>query len=32
LVGKPFKVRVINVDQDGKKIIFSEKAAVEEER
>ena len=32
LVGKPFKVRVINVDQDGKKIIFSEKAAVEEQR
>ena len=32
LVGKPFKVRVINVDQDGKKIIFSEKAAVAEER
>jgi len=32
LVGKPFKVRVINVDQDGKKIIFSEKAAVEEAR
>lgn len=32
LVGKPFKVRVINVDQDGKKIIFSEKAALEEER
>lgn len=32
LVGKPFKVRVINVDQDGKKIIFSEKAALEEAR
>ena len=32
LVGKPFKVRVINVDDDGKKIIFSEKAAIEEER
>lgn len=32
LVGKPFKVRVINVDTDGKKIIFSEKAAVEEQR
>lgn len=32
LVGKPFKVRVINVDEDGKKIIFSEKAAIEEER
>lgn len=32
LVGKPFKVRVINVDNDGKKIIFSEKAAIEEER
>ncbi len=32
LVGKPFKVRVINVDNDGKKIIFSEKAALEEQR
>jgi len=32
LVGKPFKVRVINVDTDGKKIIFSEKAAIEEQR
>ena len=32
LVGKPFKVRVINVDQAGKKIIFSEKAAVAEDR
>lgn len=32
LVWKPFKVRVINVDTDWKKIIFSEKAAVEEER
>lgn len=32
LVGKPFKVRVINVDEDGKKIIFSEKAAIEEDR
>ena len=29
LIGKPFKVRVINVDKDGRKIIFSEKAAVE---
>jgi len=27
-----FKVRVINVDEGGKKIIFSEKAAMEEER
>ena len=27
-----FKVRVINVDDGGKKIIFSEKAAIEEER
>lgn len=27
-----FKVRVINVDDGGKKIIFSEKAAMEEER
>ncbi len=32
LVGKPFQVRVINVDQGGKKIIFSEKAAIEEQR
>lgn len=32
LVGEPFKVRVINVDENGKKIIFSEKAAIEENR
>jgi small subunit ribosomal protein S1 len=32
LVGIPFKVRVINVDENGKKIIFSEKAAIEEDR
>lgn len=32
LVGEPFKVRVINVDEGGKKIIFSEKAAIEEDR
>lgn len=32
LVGKEFKVRVINVDEDGKKIIFSEKAAIQENR
>ncbi len=32
LVGEPFKVRVINVDEAGKKIIFSEKAAIEENR
>jgi len=32
LVGQPFKVRVINVDEAGKKIIFSEKAAIEENR
>lgn len=32
LVGKEFAVRVINVDQEGKKIIFSEKAAIEEKR
>lgn len=32
LVGTPFKVRVINVDEGGKKIIFSEKAAIEENR
>jgi small subunit ribosomal protein S1 len=32
LVGQPFKVRVINVDENGKKIIFSEKAAIEENR
>ncbi|MFK7779858.1 MAG: S1 RNA-binding domain-containing protein [Candidatus Gracilibacteria bacterium] len=32
LVGLDFKVRVINVDENGKKIIFSEKAAIEENR
>jgi ribosomal protein S1 len=32
LIGQDFKVRVINVDEDGKKIIFSEKAAIEENR
>jgi len=32
LVGIDFKVRVINVDENGKKIIFSEKAAIEEDR
>lgn len=32
LLSVDFKVRVINVDQGGKKIIFSEKAAIEEER
>lgn len=32
LVGKEFAVRVINVDEAGKKIIFSEKAAIEEKR
>lgn len=32
LIGQKFKVRVINVDQDWKKIIFSEKAAIEENR
>ena len=32
LVGREFKVRVINVDKAGKKIIFSEKAAIEENR
>lgn len=32
LVGVDFKVRVINVDEGGKKIIFSEKAAIEEDR
>ncbi len=32
LVGKPFKVKVINVDEAGKKIIFSEKAAIEGKR
>jgi len=32
LVWKDFKVRVINVDEAGKKIIFSEKAAIEEGR
>ncbi|PIE84965.1 hypothetical protein CSA08_04565 [Candidatus Gracilibacteria bacterium] len=32
LVGVDFKVRVINVDENGKKIIFSEKAAIKEDR
>lgn len=32
LVGKDFQVRVINVDEAGKKIIFSEKAAIAENR
>lgn len=32
LLTEDFKVRVINVDEGGKKIIFSEKAAMEEER
>ena len=32
LLGEEFKVRVINVDEYGKKIIFSEKAAIEEAR
>lgn len=32
LLSVDFKVRVINVDEAGKKIIFSEKAAIEEER
>lgn len=32
LVGKDFKVKVINVDEMGKKIIFSEKAAISENR
>ncbi len=32
LVWLDFKVRVINVDEAGKKIIFSEKAAIEEAR
>ena len=32
LIGKPFKVKVINVDEAGKKIIFSEKAAIEDDR
>jgi small subunit ribosomal protein S1 len=32
LVGQDFQVRVINVDEDGKKIIFSEKAAIAENR
>ena len=32
LVGKEFKVKVINVDEMGKKIIFSEKAAISENR
>ncbi|MCP4524243.1 MAG: S1 RNA-binding domain-containing protein [Candidatus Gracilibacteria bacterium] len=32
LVGQEFQVRVINVDEGGKKIIFSEKAAIAENR
>ncbi len=32
LIGTPFKVKVINVDEAGKKIIFSEKAAIENAR
>ncbi len=32
LVGKPFQVKVINVDDNGKKIIFSEKAGIQEQR
>jgi len=32
LIGTPFKVKVINVDEAGKKIIFSEKAAIEKSR
>lgn len=32
LIGKDFKVKVINVDEAGKKIIFSEKAAIEGKR
>ena len=32
LVGQDFQVRVINVDEAGKKIIFSEKAAIAENR
>lgn len=32
LVWQEFKVKVINVDEGGKKIIFSEKAAIEEKR
>ena len=32
LLSVDFKVRVINVDDGGKKIIFSEKAAIEEQR
>ncbi len=32
LVWLDFKVKVINVDEGGKKIIFSEKAAIEEKR
>jgi len=32
LIGKDFKVRVINVDEVGKKIIFSEKAAIAESK
>jgi len=32
LIGKEFKVRVLNADPAGKKIIFSEKSAISEQR
>jgi small subunit ribosomal protein S1 len=32
LVGKEFKVRIINVDEENKRLIFSEREALKEER
>jgi len=32
LVGKEFKVRIINIDEENKRLIFSEREALREER
>jgi len=32
LVGKEFKVRIINIDEENKRLIFSEREALKEER
>jgi ribosomal protein S1 len=32
LVGKEFKVRIITIDEDAKRVIFSEREAMKEER